>query len=50
MSRVSRRNEVLVDWRCGPYSAIKKYDIVLINAQGEDSIVSEAVIVPVESK
>jgi hypothetical protein len=24
MSRISRRNEVVVDWRCGRYSAIKK--------------------------
>jgi hypothetical protein len=49
MSRVSRRNEVVVDWRCGQYSAIKKYDIVVINSQGAVSIVSEAVIVPVGS-
>jgi hypothetical protein len=50
MSRVSRRNEVVVDWRCGPYRAIKKSDIVAINVEGENSIFSDAVIVPVGSK
>ena len=50
MTRISRRNEVVVDWRCGRYRAIKKSDIVAINAQGEGSIVSDTVIVPVGSK
>jgi len=46
MTRVSSRNEVFVDWLCGRYRAIKKSDIVTIHAQGEVSIVSDAVIVP----
>ncbi len=50
MTRISSRNEVVVDWRCGPYRAIKKSDIVAINTQGEDSIVSGVMIVSVGSK